>query len=60
MVEDTLRGFIAPSWAERLDFGALAPLEKSRIGPALHSHMGNKAWRVERRDGPSRRHKGAL
>ena len=51
MVEDTLRGFIAPSWAEQLDFSTLAPLEKERIGPALHSRIGDKAWRVERRDG---------
>ena len=51
MVEDTLRGFVAPNWADRLDFGTLAPLEKERIGPALHSRIGDKAWRVERRDG---------
>ena len=51
MVEDTLRGFIAPDWADRLDFDTLAPLDKERIGPALHSRIGDKAWRVERRDG---------
>ena len=51
MVEDTLRGFIAPSWADRLDFDTLAPLEKERVGPALRSRIGDKAWRVERRDG---------
>ncbi len=51
MVEDTLRGFIAPDWAGRLDFSTLAPLDKERIGPALHGRIGDKAWRVERRDG---------
>ena len=51
MVEDTLRGFIAPDWANRLDFSTLAPLDKEHIGPALHSRIGDKAWRVERRDG---------
>ena len=51
MVEDLLRGFVAPDWADRLDFSTLAPLDKERIGPALHSRIGDKAWRVERRDG---------
>ena len=51
MVEDVLRGFVAPDWADRLDFGTLAPLDKERIGPALHSRIGDKAWRVERCDG---------
>ena len=51
MVEDTLRGFIAPDWADRLDCGTLAPLDKEHIGPALHGRIGDKAWRVERRDG---------
>ena len=51
MVEDTLRGFVAPDWADRLDFGTLAPLDKEHIGPALHGRIGDKAWRVERRDG---------
>ena len=51
MVEDTLRGFVALDWADRLDFNTLAPLDKERIGPALHSRIGDKAWRVERRDG---------
>ena len=51
MVEDVLRGFVASDWADRLDFGTLAPLDKERIGPALHSRIGDKAWRVERRDG---------
>ena len=51
MVEDTLRGFIAPDWADQLDFSTLAPLDKERIGPALHRRIGDKAWRVERRDG---------
>ena len=51
MVEDVLRGFVAPEWADRLDFGTLAPMDKEHIGPALHSRIGDKAWRVERRDG---------
>ena len=51
MVEDTLRGFIAPDWAGRLDFNTLAPLDKEHIGPTLHGRIGDKAWRVERRDG---------
>ena len=51
MVEDTLRGFVALDWADRLDFSTLAPLDMERIGPALHSRIGDKAWRVERRDG---------
>ena len=51
MVEDVLRGFVAPSWADRLDFSTLAPMEKERVGPVLHGRIGDKAWRVERRDG---------
>ena len=51
MVEDVLRGFVAPDWADRLDFSTLAPLDKEHIGPALHRRIGDKAWRVERRDG---------
>ena len=51
MVEDALRGFVAPDWANRLDFSTLAPLEKEHVGPALHGRIGDKAWRVERRDG---------
>ena len=51
MVEDTLRGFVALDWADRLDFSTLAPLDKEHIGPALHRRIGDKAWRVERRDG---------
>ena len=30
MVEDTLRGFIAPDWARWLDFSTLAPLDNER------------------------------
>ena len=51
MLEDALRGFIAPDWAHRLDFATLAPLDKERIGPALGSRIGDHVWRVERRDG---------
>ena len=51
MVEDTLRGFVAPDWADRLDFSTLAPLDKEHVGPALHSRIGDKAWRVDLRDG---------
>ena len=51
MVEDALRGFVALDWAERLNFSTLAPLDKEHIGPALHRRIGDKAWRVERRDG---------
>ncbi len=51
IVEDALRGFIAPDWADRLDFDTLAPLDKERIGPALGSRIGDKVWWVERKDG---------
>ena len=51
MVEDALHGFVAQDWADRLDFSTLAPLDKEHIGPALHRRIGDKAWRVERRDG---------
>ena len=50
-VEDALRGFVAPDWADRLDFATLAPLDKERIGPALDSRIGDKVWRAERKDG---------
>ena len=52
MLEDALRGFVAPDWADQLDFGTLAPLDKERIGPALGNRVGDNLWRVERRDGP--------
>ena len=51
MLEDALRGFVAPDWADQLDFSTLAPLDKERIGPALGNRVGDNLWRVERRDG---------
>ena len=51
MLEDALRGFVAPDWADQLDFATLAPLDKERIGPALGSRIGDNVWRAERRDG---------
>ena len=51
MVEDTLRGYVAPDWCEALDFSTLAQRNAEYIGTDLHHRIGDMLWRVEFREG---------
>ena len=51
MVEDTLRGYVAPDWCEALDFSTLAQMNAEYIGTDLHNRIGDMLWRVEFREG---------
>ena len=51
MVEDTLRGFVAPDWCDELDFPTLAQMNAEYIGPELYNRIGDMLWRVEFKDG---------
>ena len=51
MVEDTLRGYVAPDWYGELDFSTLARMNAEYIGPELYNRIGDMLWRVEFREG---------
>ena len=51
MVEDTLRGYVAPHWCEELDFSILTRMNAEYIGPELYNRIGDMLWRVEFREG---------
>ena len=51
MVEDTLRGYVAPDWCDELDFSTLARMNAEYIGPELYSRIGDMLWRVEFSEG---------
>ena len=51
MVEDTLRGYVAPGWCEGLDFSTLTRMNAEYIGPELYNRIGDMLWRVEFREG---------
>ena len=51
MVEDTLRGYVAPHWYEALDFSTLTRMNAEYIGPELYNRIGDMLWRVEFREG---------
>ena len=51
MVEDTLRGYVAPDWCEALDFPTLARMNAEYIGLELYHRIGDMLWRVEFREG---------
>ena len=51
MVEDTLRGYVAPDWCEALDFSTLTRMNAEYIGPELYNRIGDMLWRVEFREG---------
>ena len=46
MVEDILRGFIAPEWCGQLDFPTLTQVNAEHIGADLHHRIGDTVWRV--------------
>ena len=46
MVEDILRGFIAPEWCDQLDFPTLTQTNAEYIGADLHRRIGDMVWRV--------------
>ena len=47
MVEDVVRGFVAPEWCGQLDFPTLAQMNAEHVGAGLHRRIGDMAWRVE-------------
>ena len=47
MVEDTVRGFLAPQWGDELDFSTLTRMNAEYIGTDLHRRIGDMLWRVE-------------
>ena len=51
MVEDTLRGYVAPDWCDELDFPTLAQMNAEYIGSELYNRIGDMLWRVEFKDG---------
>ena len=51
MVEDTLRGYVAPDWCDALDFSTLTRMNAEYIGPELCNRIGDMLWRVEFQDG---------
>ena len=46
MVEDILRGFLAPEWCGQLDFPTLTQTNAEYIGADLHRRIGDMVWRV--------------
>ena len=46
MVEDTLRGYVAPDWYRELDFSTLVRMNAEYIGPELYNRIGDMLWRV--------------
>ena len=53
MVEDTLRGFLAPEWCGQLDFSTLTRMNAEYVGADLQHRIGDMVWRVEfKPDGP--------
>ena len=51
MVEDTLRGYVAPHWCEALDFSTLTRMNAEYVGPELYNRIGDMLWRVVNRPG---------
>ena len=47
MVEDVVRGFVAPEWCGQLDFPTLTQMNAEHVGADLHRRIGDMAWRVE-------------
>ena len=47
LVEDAVRGFIAPEWCGQLDFSTLTQMNAEHVGADLHRRIGDMAWRVE-------------
>ena len=46
MVEDVIRGFLAPGWGGQLDFSTLTQTNAEYIGTDLHRRIGDMVWRV--------------
>ena len=46
MVEDVMRGFLAPEWSAQLDFPTLTQTNAEYIGADLHRRIGDMVWRV--------------
>ncbi len=51
VVEDLLRAFAAPDWAQSLDFSTLSDASPEFVDETLHARCGDMVWRVCFRDG---------
>ena len=46
VVEDLLRAFAAPDWAQSLDFSTLSDASSEFVDETLHARCGDMVWRV--------------
>ena len=46
VVEDLLRAFAAPNWAQSLDFSTLSDASPEFVDETLHARCGDMVWRV--------------
>ena len=46
VVEDLLRAFAAPDWAQSLDFSTLSDASSEFVDETLHTRCGDMVWRV--------------
>ena len=51
VVEDLLRAFAAPNWAQSLDFSTLSDASPEFVDETLHARCGDMVWRVCFHDG---------
>ena len=50
MVEDLLRGFVAPEWSDALDFSTLEKLPAEYVSDDLQRRHGDLVWRLRLRE----------
>lgn len=50
MVQDLMRGFVAPDWSDELDFSTLKPVPASFVSHRLRQRHGDLVWQVRFRD----------
>ena len=50
MVQDLMRGFVAPDWSDALDFSTLKPVPASFVSHRLRQRHGDLVWQVRFRD----------
>ncbi|MDE0446862.1 MAG: Rpn family recombination-promoting nuclease/putative transposase, partial [Spirochaetaceae bacterium] len=50
MVQDLMRGFVAPDWSDELDFSTLKPVPASFVSNRLRQRHGDLVWQVRFHD----------
>ena len=50
MVQDLMRGFVAPDWSDALDFSTLKPVPASFVSHRLRQRHGDLVWQVRFHD----------